>query len=55
MLSGPELVNRDEYKLIVQGVSPELHEAGFAPSRLSLRLGPSIPLLFDKKCMVVFR
>lgn len=34
MLSDPELVSHDECKLIVKGVSPDLHEAGFAPSRL---------------------
>lgn len=35
VLSDPELVSHDEYRLVVQGVSPKLHEPGFAPSRLS--------------------
>lgn len=41
MLSDPELVSQDEYKLIVQGMSPELHEAVLHRQEYFLRLGPN--------------
>lgn len=34
MLSDPELVSHAQHKLIVRRVRPELHKAGFGPSRL---------------------
>lgn len=41
MLSDPDLVSNDEYKLILQGVSSELHEAVLHHQDYFLRLGHS--------------